>query len=231
MIPELFGAGVRRVMVDEAGMAEAILSYEPRVEVIGGQGMNIYNACAARAFHPPISQFTLSPELSSSQVERLLALSSRAKPQIRYEIICQGNLDAIVSEDRLLSTLVGNRPHSGSDAFGLRDETGRVFPVHEDRLGRTHVLNAVETTLIDRIPGLVSMGVHSLAVDARGRGERYAAGMASLYREGIEAVFRAHTPRSYWAHLVDRVRTMSRGGITSGHFDRGVAGYGDTGAE
>jgi len=231
MLPQLFRAGVRRVMVDEAGMADAILSSEHRMEVIGGQGLNIYNACAARAFHPPISQFTLSPELSSSQVAALIATSSRAKPQIRYEIICQGNLDTIVSEDRLLSTLVGDRPHLSSDAFGLRDETGRVFPVYEDRLGRTHVLNAVETTLIDRIPELASMGVHSLAVDARGRGERYAAGMTALYREGIGAAFRAHTPRSYWGNLLQRVRAISRGGITAGHFERGVAGYGDNGAE
>lgn len=231
MIPDLFGAGVHRVMVEEAGMAEAILSGDPRMEITGGQGLNIYNACAAQAFHPPISLFTLSPELSSSQVATLLALSARAKPQIRYEIICQGNLDAIVSEDRLLSTLVADRSLLGLGAFGLRDETGRVFPVYEDRLGRTHVLNAVETTLIDRIPGLAAMGVHTIVVDARGRGERYAAGMAALYREGIEALCRGNIPRSYWAHLVDRARTMSRGGITLGHFDRGVAGYGDPGAE
>ncbi|OPX66137.1 MAG: Peptidase family U32 [Methanoregulaceae archaeon PtaB.Bin056] len=231
MLPDLFGAGVRRIMVEEAGMAEAILSREPRMEVTGGQGLNIYNACAAQAFHPPISLFTLSPELSSSQAATLLALSARTKPQIRYEIICQGNLDAIVSEDRLLSTLVVDRPILGSEAFGIRDETGRTFPVYEDRLGRTHVLNAVETTLVDRIPQLSAMGVHSLVVDARGRGEHYVAVMAALYREGIGAVRSGNAPRSFWQHLVDRARAISRGGITAGHFDRGVAGYGDPGAE
>lgn len=226
-VPCLFEAGVHRIMVEEVGMAEAIHSREPRVEVLGGQGLNIFNAHAARLFYPRIKFFTLSPELSSAQVAALLAISSRKMPQVRYEIFCQGNLEAVISEDSLISTLVGKDHAQGGAVFGLQDETGRIFPVSQDRLGRTHVLNAVETTLIDRVPALVAMGVHSLGIDARGRGTRYAAEMTRTYRECLIAGGSRGTSPGSLARLKDRVRRMARGGITAGHFERGVAGYGD----
>ena len=231
LVPGLFRDGLARVMVEEPGIAEAILSVEPGMEVIGGQGLNIYNAYAARAFHPPISSFTLSPELSGAQAAELIAISDRVTPGIQYEIFCQGSLEVIVSEDGLISTLAGSRKRKDNVAFGLRDETGRLFPVYEDMMGRTRILNAVETTLIDRIPELLAMGIHSIAVDARGRGERYAGEMTRLYREGLGAAAGDGCSRDAMESLKDRARMMARGGLTSRHFDRGLAGYCDNEAE
>ncbi|MCU0631723.1 MAG: DUF3656 domain-containing protein [Methanolinea sp.] len=230
-VPGLFGAGVTRIMVEEPGMAEAILSRELEMELLGGQGLNIYNACAARAFHPLITWFTLSPELSSAQMATLIGLSARVSPDIRYETVCQGNLETMVSEDRLLTTLAGTVRERGEWQFGLQDETGRVFPVYEDREGRTHLLNAVETTLIDHVPDLLDMGFSSLAIDARTRGPVYAKEMTGLYRECIEAASRGERSPGTWKRFKERARKMVRGGITTGHFTRGVAGYPDTGAE
>jgi len=231
LVPGLFWAGVTSIMVEELGMAEAILSQEPGIQIFGGQGLNIYNACAARALHPPIAGLSLSPELSSEQAAILIALSDRMTPGVRNEILCQGNLEAIVSEDTLLTTLVRDGPGRKTATYGLKDTTGRIFPIYEDRNGKTHILNAVETTLIDRVPRVLEMAAGSLAVDARGRGPAYTREMTGLYRESLEAALRGSHDPATWMCFKDRARKMARGGITAGHFERGVAAYSDSHAE
>lgn len=227
----LFEAGVRRVMVEELGMAEAVLSCGPGTEVLGGKGLNICNARAAGALHPPFAALTLSPELSGGQIAALLALSNRRSPGLRHGVICQGNLETMVSEDRLLETLTGSQDVPTEERFGLVDGTGRFFPVRQDRLGRTCLQNSVETCLIDRIPQLMEAGVSWLAIDARGRGPVYAREMTGLYREGIDAASLGKRHPHTWAGFRDRARAMARGGITAGHHERGVAGYTEGGAE
>lgn len=224
-VHDLYCAGLCRIMVEELGMAEAILGEEPRMVILGGAGLNIYNARAAIALHPPLSGITLSPELSSDQVETLVALSERMTPGIHYEVICQGNLEVMVSEDRLLNVLAPQHRVTRSTQFGIQDETGHVFPVYEDSIGRTHVLNAVETTLIDRIPFLAEAGITGLVIDARRRGPRYAHDMTALYRYGIEALSHGVEDTDTWTRFKSRARKMARGGITHGHFERGVAGF------
>lgn len=230
-IPALFSAGVTGIMVEEAGMAEAILSREPRMHILAGYGLNITNACAVRALPESMAICTLSPELSSQQIATLIALSARECPRMRYEIVCQGNLDAMVSEDTLLSTLAGDGGYREGTRFGLLDGTGRIFPVYEDREGRTHILNAMETCLIDRIPDLLAMGVTSLAIDARTRGHAYAREMTSLYRDGLETASGGDRDAYPGTRFRELARRLARGGITASHFNRGVAGYGDTGEE
>src|SRR5690606_558148 len=46
-VHDLFMAGVSRIMVEELGMAEAVLILEPGMVILGGAGLNIYNAQAA----------------------------------------------------------------------------------------------------------------------------------------------------------------------------------------
>ena len=224
-VHDLFMAGVSRIMVEELGMAEAVLILEPGMVILGGAGLNIYNAQAAQALHPPITGFTLSPELSSSQIATLVAILDTRVPGIRCEVYCQGNLEVMVSEDRLLEACAPGPGITKPIQFGIRDETGRIFPVYRDCCGRTHILNAIETTLIDRIPHLAEAGVSSLAIDARGRGGVYAREMTALYREGIRALSHRRKDTAVLISLKDRARQMARGGITRGHFVRGVAGF------
>ncbi len=224
-VHDLYCAGICRIMVEELGMAEAILGREPRMVVLGGAGLNIYNARAAFALSPHLSGITLSPELSSDRIGTLVALSDRMMPGIRYEVICQGNLEVMVSKDRLLSVLAPQHMVTRSTQFGIQDETGHIFPVYEDSVGRTHVLNAVETTLIDRIPFLAEAGISCLAIDARRRGPRYAHDMTALYMDGIGALLQGLDDTDTWTCFKSRARMMARGGITHGHFERGVPGF------
>jgi len=64
------------------------------------------------------------------------------------------------------------------------------------------------------------MGIAAVAIDARGRGPRYAEEVARLYREGIDAVSRGD--HGALSALKDKVKRRALGGITGGHFVRGI---------
>jgi len=106
---------------------------------------------------------------------------------------------------------------------GIRDSTGRIFPVRSDGSCRTHVFNAVETCLIDHIPSLVQMGIDSVAIDARGRTAAYAGQMVHIYRDAISGAKRDGTAaRERLIPLKKQVKKIALGGITAGHFVKGL---------
>jgi putative protease len=131
------------------------------------------------------------------------------------EVLVQGNIEAMVTEDRLAATVSDGR------FLGLRDRRNRVFPLRCDSESRTYIANAVETCLIDHLPRIVGMGIDAVAIDARGRGARYAGDMARLYLTGIEAVGRGD--QGMLDVLKNEVKERALGGITGGHFVRGLA--------
>jgi len=125
----------------------------------------------------------------------------------------------MVTEDRLVAAVAGEEP--GNRFLGLDDQRRRIFPLRHDSEGRTYIANAAEICLIDRLPGVAGMGIDAVAIDARGRGACYAGDMVRLYREGIDAVNRGDT--GILPALKDEVRRRALGGITGGHFVRGLA--------
>ncbi len=161
---------------------------------------------------PLFRYLTLSPELPASDLAGLVARSRQNNSGTLFGFIVQGTLEAMVTEDRLL-LLAGTG--TGDTFYGLRDTTRHIFPIRTDGEGRAYLSNAVETSLIDHLPALIGAGLDSLAIDGRGRGERYAREMAGFYRTAIESG--AVTPR-----LKDAVKQRSCGGITAGHFLRGT---------
>ena len=62
-----------------------------------------------------------------------------------------------------------------------------------------------------------------IVIDARGRPAAYAEGMVRIYREAVGIATRhpGSTARDY-AALKDRIKAMALGGITAGHYARGL---------
>ncbi|MEN6609331.1 MAG: DUF3656 domain-containing protein, partial [Methanoregulaceae archaeon] len=217
-IPELLSRGIAGCMVEDSGAGKEIRRSHPGCVLSGGAGLNLFNGVSLRALSPPFSLLTLSPELSSGDIRELVQrLPGPGKPAV--EMLVQGNLEVMVTEDRLLSLLV--QPGFPGTCFGLRDGTGRVFPVAEDSECRTRLRNAVELCLIDRLPEILDAGVGSVAIDARGRSPDYVAGMVGAYRAAADVL--AHDgpdSRSRLASLKEEIRGNAWGGITTGHFVR-----------
>lgn len=190
---------VDRIMVENLGALEAAERHGCRI--FGGPGLNVWNSLSV-CMLSGARALTLSPELSARQIASIASL--RQRPDL--ELIAQGNIVIAVTEDRHISE---------GDDCAIRDRK-RIFPVRRDSAGVTNILNSVETCLLDHIPQISSMGVDSVAIDARWRTGMYAREMAEIYSIAVREP-------SAIPELKSRIRRMAMGGITSGHFLRGVA--------
>ena len=210
--PLLKGVDVTEVMVEGVGLAEVVKAEVPEMMVSGSVGLNVWNGLAVETLSPKFCRLTLSPELSYREMEELLAAVPN-RPDL--EVLVQGNVEAMVAENCLLSSALGCDVVAGAgEAFwGIEDETSRVFPVRRDGECRTRIYNAVELSLIDEMPRIVDLGVESIAIDARGRKATYAKRMAEIYGEALVG--------GDLDRLKREAKELSFGGITKGAFLRG----------
>jgi putative protease len=223
IIDPLSRKGLSGIMAENLGLAEAVREKNPELRLYGGQGLNVFNHATALSLAPPYSCLTLSPELSGTRIRSLLA--SVAGKGLEFEVIVQGNLLAMVSRDDLLGTVLPGTGFSldSFPLYGLKDRTGRIFPVDRDSMGRSRIWNSAETCLLDYLPSLVESGVSSLAIDSRGRGDAYAREMTAIYTEAIEfSVSGSERDKEVFGSLKRRLMCMTRGGITAGYFVRGL---------
>jgi putative protease len=139
----------------------------------------------------------------------------------------QGNIEAMISEDCILQPWLqdnANGHDPGNTTFsGIRDTTGRIFPVRIDGECRSHIYNAAEICLIDHLPALMEIGIDEVVIDARGRTRTYAGDMTRIYRQAI-TLAKDHIRHDHHQleQLKDAVKRRSLGGITTGHFIRGL---------
>ncbi|MHC1631256.1 MAG: DUF3656 domain-containing U32 family peptidase [Methanotrichaceae archaeon] len=215
-------AKVNEVMVENTGAAEAVLKAVPEMSLSGSAGLNIWNNMTVRQLVPNFRQLTISPELSAKEIADLMARVQSLKNRPKMEMIVQGNLEAMVSEDCLVSTAIGCEAVTlaNESYWAVRDSTNRTFPLSMDGECRTHILNAVETCLVDHLPLVLNINVDSLAIDAMWRTKKYSQEMTEIYRKALEIVAQGGAEKDLKA-LKDEAKKRSRGGITTGAFLRG----------
>jgi putative protease len=228
ILPRLHTAGLRACMVENPGTALAVKEAVPGLALAGSWGLNVFNAETVRVFSR--EHFTLlqvSPELSGNEIAVLAREVHRQGDGPTLAVFAQGNLETMVTEDCLRAVAIKCRRTSGpcrnTRWLGIRDETGRLFPVRVDGACRSHIFNAAETCLIDAVPELVAAGVDAVTIDARGKTADYAREMVRAYREAIaSAAQKPGAATRDTTSLRERVKAIALGGITAGHYTRGL---------
>jgi len=209
-------ADVDGIMVDGIGVAEAAIMVRPDVKIYGSAGLNIWNHLTVRQLSQTFQLLTLSPELSADQLGETVA-RSHLQPSPMLELIVQGNQEVMVTQDCITCL-----EPCDTDFWGLNDFR-RVFPLSLDDDYMTHIFNSAETSLLDYMPTLFQIGLDGLAIDARGRTEKYALDMTEIYLKAIKSMEsgEGYTEKNLQA-LKERIRPMVIGGMTSGHFIKGL---------
>jgi U32 family peptidase len=213
--------GLSGIMTESPGIADRIRRDLPGITLYGGQGLNIFNHRSVASLLPLFRRFTLSPELSRTDIGMLVARYSSHSAPPEFEVIVQGTADALVSRDCLNAGI----PNGGSGCpardvtgfQGIQDSTGRIFPVWTDWSCRTHIGNSSETCLVDELPWLGKSGITSVAIDARHKTPAYAADMVRLYGEAM-LISQTGRRKQDFSGVLSRIRKISQGGITAAHF-------------
>ena len=226
-MPRLEAWGINEYLVENCGAAYALMHTDQKPALSGSTGLNIFNHQAVLALSSMAGQLALSSELSRDEIRILIHAARSRGLATRFALIVQGTSEAMISEDCILQPWL---QCSGKDrdprmrAFtGIMDTTGHIFPVRIDGECRTHIYNATELCLIDHLPSLVESGINEVVIDARGRTGTCTRDMTGMYREAITLAqngIRHDDPR--FKHLKDEVKRRSLGGITAGHFIRGL---------
>ncbi len=227
VMPRLTALGMNEYLVENSGAAYTLMHTDQHPALSGSTGLNIFNHKAVLALSSMFGQLTLSPELSRDEIRILIHAARSQGIATRFALIVQGTSEAMVSEDCVLQPWLhctGKDHRTGTPGFtGIMDTTGHIFPVRIDAQCRTHLYNAVELCLIDHLPSLAESGIEEVVIDARGRTGTYATEIIRMYREAIMLVKNGirHDDQQF-IRLKDEVRRRSFGGITAGHFIRGL---------
>jgi putative protease len=227
VIRKLSGTGINEVMIEQCGAAHALMQMDPVPVLSGSAGLNIFNHVAAQNLSSWCSLMTLSSELSRDEISVLVHAARSHGLTNAFALVVQGYSEAMVSEDCILQPLL--QCH-GADHdtlhpafFGIRDTTGHIFPVRTDGECRSHIYNSADLCLIDYLPSIRDAGIHEVIIDARGRPETYTLEITRLYRQAID-LSGQKTPgqRHQLKELKDAIKNLVFGGITTGHFIRGL---------
>jgi putative protease len=170
---------------------------------------------------------TLSSELSRDEIAVLVHAARSRGLKNSFALVVQGYSEAMVSEDCILQPVVqcqsGDRTTDHSAFFGIRDATGHIFPVRTDGECRSHIYNSAELCLIDYLPSIRNAGINEVVIDARGRTETYILEITRLYRQAIYlSGQKIPGQRHQLKALKDVIKNLVFGGITTGHFIRGL---------
>jgi U32 family peptidase len=227
VIKKLSGTGIKEVMVEQCGAAHALMQMNSVPLLSGSVGLNIFNHVAAQNLSPWCSLMTLSSELSRDEISVLVHGARSHGLKNSFALVVQGYSEAMVSEDCILQPLVqchGAERYTLHPAFfGIRDSTGHIFPVRTDGECRSHIYNSAEICLIDYLPSIRNTGINEVIIDARGRPETYVLEMTHLYRQAIELSGQTAPGQHHQLkELKDIIKNLVFGGITTGHFIRGL---------
>ena len=218
--PLLARANVDAIMVENVGSVQAVIEAGPKVHLYGASGLNVCNHLTVQALAPPLEQLTLSPELSARQLADTVAAVRLIPDAPQIELMVQGNLEVMVTEDCM--PLPGKGEYDAKEFWGLQDMR-RIFPLRLDDDHRTHIFNSAETCLLDQMPEIFAIDLDGVAVDARGRTGEYAREMTKIYKKAIDLTQRGgETLRQDLESLKESIRPLALGGITHGHFQKGL---------
>lgn len=165
-----------------------------------------------------VNQVTLSPELTLGQVGHLV----RHAP-LPVEVVAHGAVQIMVTEYCVAGGLTGGKGCSQvcrGVPLALRDRRGVDFPVAFDRACRMHIFNSKDLCMLDHLGDLLATGVVSLRLDLRLKTPAYATKIVNAYRRAREKAVngRDGVSEEEWR----QVSALSPGGITRGHYFRGV---------
>jgi U32 family peptidase len=218
--------GLGECRVENTGTAYAVQKLIPDMILSSAAGLNIFNHRSACHLSPPFRSFTLSPELSRDECRDLVRAARRGNCKASFTFMVQGVSDAMITEDCIAEPVRHcreARDDGAGNAFtGIQDATGRVFPIHTDGECRTHIGNAAEICLIDYLPVIRQAGISEVVIDTRGRTGIYAGVMTQIYRKATDLVNNGAFLENQVISLKDRIKTHAFGGITTGHFLRGL---------
>lgn len=203
LIRTLTLAGVDAVIVQDLGTLTFVRELSPDIELHASTQMTIHSADGVRELENlGVSRVVLSRELSGEEIRRIIS-STKAEA----EVFVHGAMCMSYSGQCLMSSIIGGRS-------GNRGKCAQPCRLpYSDGDKTKYYLSLKDMMLAEHIRELRDMGVASLKIEGRMKGEEYVASVVSIYRKLIDEM-RAPTR----AETDNLKRIFFRGGFTDKYF-------------
>ncbi len=203
-IKTLTRAGVDAVIVQDLGILKFIKELSPSLELHASTQMTVHAADGVRELERlGVSRVVLSRELSAPEIEKIISTTSA-----ELEVFVHGAMCMSYSGQCLMSSVIGSRSgNRGKCAQPCR------LPYSADGRNIRYYLSLMDMSLAEHIDSLERIGVSSLKIEGRMKGEEYVSAVVSTYRRLIDE------NRKPTKGEIDRLNSVFfRGGLTDAYY-------------
>ncbi len=197
-------AGVDGVIVQDLGVLSFIRQMSPDIELHASTQMTVHSADGVRRLQKlGVSRVVLSRELSGEEIREIIKNTTA-----ETEVFVHGAMCMSYSGQCLMSSIIGGRSgNRGKCAQPCR------LPYSADGKSAKFYLSLKDMSYAEHIVSMADMGVASLKIEGRMKGEAYVSAVVSAYRRLIDE------RRKPTKQETDRLsRVFFRGGLTDGYY-------------
>lgn len=214
--------GVDAIILADVGVYRLARKHAPNVALHLSTQANTVNWQACLFWQDlGFERVVLARELSRDDISAI-----RAKVDVELEMFVHGAMCMAYSGRCLLSkVMTGRDANRGACAQSCRwkytvmeeNRPGEYFPIWQDQDG-THLFNSKDLRLIEYLPEIIRMGVHSLKIEGRMKSAYYVATVVRAYRESLDGY--ARDPEGYVVpeHLIAELEKVSHRPYYPGFF-------------
>ncbi len=203
-VKTLTKAGVDGVIVQDLGVLRFIREISPDIALHGSTQMTVHSASGVRSlFERGVSRVVLSRELSGKEIEEITK-----SVDAEIEVFVHGAMCMSYSGQCLMSSVIGGRSgNRGKCAQPCR------LTFSADGKNPKHYLSLKDMSYANHIKELMDIGVASLKIEGRMKGEEYISAVVSTYRRLIDE--KRNINQDEWEKLN---RVFFRGGLSDGYY-------------
>lgn len=193
-------AGVDGVIVQDLGVLKRIRELSPDIELHASTQMTVHSADGVRQLEEMgVSRVVLSRELSGEEIRSIIK-----ETKAETEVFVHGAMCMSYSGQCLLSSVIGSRSgNRGKCAQPCR------LPYEDNKF----YLSLKDMSYAEHITELSDMGVASLKIEGRMKGEAYVSAVVSAYRRLIDE---NRKPTQEEINTLNRI--FFRGGLSDGYY-------------
>lgn len=181
----LYQADVDAIIIQDLGLLKAVRELLPDLRLHASTQMTVHNSEGVTFLQQQgIKRIVLARELSFEDIRMIKAHND----SVELEVFVHGALCYCYSGQCLFSSMVGGR----SGNRGRCAQPCRLpYTLHSDRQGKLetqgrHLLSPSDLALIDHLPKLNEIGIHSLKIEGRMKRSEYVAIVTRSYRQVLD---------------------------------------------
>lgn len=215
---------IHGVLVGNLGLLKRVPDYTDK-PIIGDFPLNIFNSGTLLYLQElGVNRAVLSPELTFKQVQEIAE-----NTPLPLEVLVQGALPLMNTKYCPVGSVLGGLSTGNkcggpchSQACGLKDRLGLIFPIEVDQYCRMHLFNAKDLCVIEDVFNLLTAGVSVLHIEAKKEDHQYVARTVNHYHKAIVRFQHGFRDAEKDKEAKEDLAQLSTSGITKGHYFRGV---------